>query len=315
MVGQFSGSAPPLLVIKSMSNRLWGYEGQVNVSELETNFYLFEFALEKLRDWVIGRSWHIHRAPLVLRKWHSGIAPLDLSQECKPIWIRFEKIPPVLMTPKGISWLATQFGKPINKFVRYGLSVNVCVLKRPNARDSGVMKVDIGQGEPAEILASVLAERSYDRVEQKVKKRWEVRVPIENGKSKVAPEVRIHSEPLTFPQQTTFVEISSTSGNEAKSSAEEEASPGKAGFDHLAGGGTGNEAEIPKGMDASPVQGSVPEAVIAEEDTLSPSEDSEDSGEIERVQRGHPREATLGDFIISPAKGRVLTRQQQNRRR
>ncbi|CAN1254272.1 hypothetical protein LINPERPRIM_LOCUS8591, partial [Linum perenne] len=43
--------------------------------------------------------------------------------------IVFKAVPPDLVTPKGISWLASQVGQSINKFVRDGLDVKVCVIK------------------------------------------------------------------------------------------------------------------------------------------------------------------------------------------
>ncbi|CAN1799589.1 hypothetical protein LINPERHAP1_LOCUS22174 [Linum perenne] len=68
------------------------------------------------------------------------------------------------MTPTGISWLATQYSKPINKHVRSGLAVNLCVLKRGDSREEGILRVDIGKEEPVEVVVSFLAERSYGRV-------------------------------------------------------------------------------------------------------------------------------------------------------
>ncbi|CAN1323838.1 hypothetical protein LINPERPRIM_LOCUS32868, partial [Linum perenne] len=38
-------------------------------------------------------------------------------------------VPPSLVTPEGVSWLASQVGTHINKFVRDGLDVKVCVIK------------------------------------------------------------------------------------------------------------------------------------------------------------------------------------------
>ncbi|CAN1337979.1 hypothetical protein LINPERPRIM_LOCUS37845, partial [Linum perenne] len=52
------------------------------------------------------------------------------SLELKPIWIKFKEVPPELLTPEGVSWLATQLGKPVNKLVRNGFSVKVCVLRK-----------------------------------------------------------------------------------------------------------------------------------------------------------------------------------------
>ncbi|CAN1217333.1 hypothetical protein LINPERPRIM_LOCUS981 [Linum perenne] len=39
------------------------------------------------------------------------------------------KFMPALITSRGVSWLASQIGQPINKFIRDSLDVKVCVIK------------------------------------------------------------------------------------------------------------------------------------------------------------------------------------------
>ncbi|CAN1181084.1 hypothetical protein LINPERPRIM_LOCUS27246, partial [Linum perenne] len=34
-----------------------------------------------------------------------------------------KKVPPILLNPEGVSWLSSQIGRPINKYVRDGLDV------------------------------------------------------------------------------------------------------------------------------------------------------------------------------------------------
>ncbi|CAN1292423.1 hypothetical protein LINPERPRIM_LOCUS21562 [Linum perenne] len=58
-----------------------------------------------------------------------GIKPIESSTREASVWITFKKVPPALVTPEGISWLASQVGKPINKFVRDGLDIKVCVIR------------------------------------------------------------------------------------------------------------------------------------------------------------------------------------------
>ncbi|CAN1289495.1 hypothetical protein LINPERPRIM_LOCUS20301 [Linum perenne] len=66
---------------------------------------------------------------MILRKWEKGNAPLDFSPKEVVVWIVLKDVPPTLITPKGVSWLASQVGQPINKFLREGLHVKVCVVK------------------------------------------------------------------------------------------------------------------------------------------------------------------------------------------
>ncbi|CAN1294373.1 hypothetical protein LINPERPRIM_LOCUS22433 [Linum perenne] len=41
--------------------------------------------------------------PMLIRRWHSEIAPLELSKERNPVWIEFKGIPLELMSPEGVS--------------------------------------------------------------------------------------------------------------------------------------------------------------------------------------------------------------------
>ncbi|CAN1302102.1 hypothetical protein LINPERPRIM_LOCUS25281 [Linum perenne] len=41
----------------------------------------------------------------------------------------YKKVPPVMLTNEGISWLSSKIGKPLNKFVREGTYVRVCLLR------------------------------------------------------------------------------------------------------------------------------------------------------------------------------------------
>ncbi|CAN1272146.1 hypothetical protein LINPERPRIM_LOCUS14434 [Linum perenne] len=41
----------------------------------------------------------------------------------------FKKVPPVMVTNEGMSWLSSKIRKPVNKFVREGMNVRVCLLR------------------------------------------------------------------------------------------------------------------------------------------------------------------------------------------
>ncbi|CAN0899486.1 hypothetical protein LINGRAHAP2_LOCUS20305 [Linum grandiflorum] len=49
---------------------------------------------------------------MILRRGKIGIRPLDLSPAAKPVWVTLRDVPPSLLTRKGISWLASQLGRP-----------------------------------------------------------------------------------------------------------------------------------------------------------------------------------------------------------
>ncbi|CAN1301042.1 hypothetical protein LINPERPRIM_LOCUS24786 [Linum perenne] len=126
---QFLDNAPPLKVIPSMLNRLWGFDGEVVISAIPEGLFLVELPTIRLCEWVLARSWHIHHSSMILRRWSSGIKPVDTSPKELLVWLTFKAVPPAILTHEGISWLASQVGTPINKSVRDGLDIKVCVVK------------------------------------------------------------------------------------------------------------------------------------------------------------------------------------------
>ncbi|CAN0913401.1 hypothetical protein LINGRAHAP2_LOCUS27903 [Linum grandiflorum] len=143
LVAQFLGPAPPIRAIVSMANRLWGYDGEVCVSKLPDDLFLFEFPTIRLSEWVLNRSWHIHQVALILRKRQPGIQKLELAPSQIPTWIRLVGVPPQLITNEGIGWLVSSLGQPLNKFVREGLVVKVCILMDATTRCPDVINISL----------------------------------------------------------------------------------------------------------------------------------------------------------------------------
>ncbi|CAN1262859.1 hypothetical protein LINPERPRIM_LOCUS11425 [Linum perenne] len=181
---------------------------------MDVGCYLFEFASEALCDWVMQRSWHIHTTLMVIRRWFPGIQPIDFSKELKPAWIELRNVPAELITPDGISWLATQFGKPVNKFVRLGFTIKVCVLRNPKEQEVSELRLDMGDDEPAVVRVLYPSGRIY-REGGGTARRWDAR-------------------------QKFVASTSGTSGNVPKPSAEGEGSPEAAGGTPVGGGGSDN---------------------------------------------------------------------------
>ncbi|CAN1292240.1 hypothetical protein LINPERPRIM_LOCUS21476 [Linum perenne] len=153
----------------AMANRLWGFDGQVIISMLSVGFYLVEFPSEKLCNWVMERSWHVHHTALVLRRWYAGIEPLDLTEKPAPVWVTMEKVPPQLITVEGVSWLASQLGKPVNKFIREGLTVKVCVYLKEDSKDVLIVAID---GKQIDIEIKYPKVRQFSNASKKI---WQVK--------------------------------------------------------------------------------------------------------------------------------------------
>ncbi|CAN1277976.1 hypothetical protein LINPERPRIM_LOCUS16505 [Linum perenne] len=131
LVGQVIGDEPPLRVIQSLANTLWGYDGFVAVSLLPSGLYLIEFPTQSLCDWVFSRLWHVHNQPLLLKRWKEDLEPVVIEPVEVPVWVTLKKVPPPLCNHLGVGHLASQIGKPLSKFTRVGTTVKVCVLLNP----------------------------------------------------------------------------------------------------------------------------------------------------------------------------------------
>ncbi|CAN1290689.1 hypothetical protein LINPERPRIM_LOCUS20799 [Linum perenne] len=162
-VAQFLGKSPPIRVFSSVANRLWGYEGPVVLSQISEGFFLIEFNSERLCDWVLGRSWHIHNTALVLRQWQKDISPLVFSPAASPEWITFKKVPPALIDLEGVSWLSSKIGKPMKKFVREGLDVKVCVIRNQTVPCPGELKIELDDGSTCAIGIVQMKAREYGK--------------------------------------------------------------------------------------------------------------------------------------------------------
>ncbi|CAN1319675.1 hypothetical protein LINPERPRIM_LOCUS31350 [Linum perenne] len=58
----------------------------------------------------------------------------------------FKNVPPELITVDGISWVSSKVGKPLNKYVRDGVSIRVCLLKDKAIPCPEVVKVELDDG-------------------------------------------------------------------------------------------------------------------------------------------------------------------------
>ncbi|CAN1338624.1 hypothetical protein LINPERPRIM_LOCUS38139 [Linum perenne] len=90
-----------------------------------------------------------------------GIKPIVSSPREIPAWVTFKKVPPVLVTSEGVGWLASQIGQPINKFVRDGLDVKVCVIRNPSEQVTSSLSVVLAGGEQRDIEIVLAEPRVY----------------------------------------------------------------------------------------------------------------------------------------------------------
>ncbi|CAN1216823.1 hypothetical protein LINPERPRIM_LOCUS782 [Linum perenne] len=98
---------------------------------------------------------------MVLRRWIPGIEPIDFTPKEISVWLTLKVVPPTLITPKGVSWLASQVGQPINKYIRDGLDVKVCVIKDLSAETRTSLDIVLAGGERRTVVIEYPEPRSY----------------------------------------------------------------------------------------------------------------------------------------------------------
>ncbi|KAK8655509.1 hypothetical protein V6N13_108084 [Hibiscus sabdariffa] len=93
---------------------LWGKNSLVRVSQAGSNLYVFSFANNTIRDWVLEYGpWHIKHKSLILRKWEPNLKKLDFDLERMPIWVQFFNVLLELYSKLGISYIASVIGLPL----------------------------------------------------------------------------------------------------------------------------------------------------------------------------------------------------------
>ncbi|CAN1217608.1 hypothetical protein LINPERPRIM_LOCUS1068 [Linum perenne] len=74
-----------------------------------------------------------------------------------------KKVPPTLITPQGVSSMASQVGQPIKKYIRDGMDVKVCVIKDVSEETKTSPNIVLARGEKKTIAIEYPEPRSYKR--------------------------------------------------------------------------------------------------------------------------------------------------------
>ncbi|CAN1292910.1 hypothetical protein LINPERPRIM_LOCUS21785 [Linum perenne] len=181
------------------------------------------------------------------------------------------EVPPELLTPEGVSWLATQLGKPVNKLVRNGFCVRVCVLRKASDEAISELVVEMSVGRLFTIQVSFLEGRVY--------------------KDNVAHRVY---------QRKSSGASSSTAGNVPKSSNGEEGAPATGVGSPTAEGVVGNVPESPQGEEGTPVQQDYAES-SEEAEILSPENQGE--GRKKKKRNRKKKDKVTSQHSSSAASG------------
>ncbi|CAN1782022.1 hypothetical protein LINPERHAP1_LOCUS15638 [Linum perenne] len=208
---------------------------------------------------------------MLVRNWYPGVEPVNFAKELKPFWVEFKEVPPELLTPEGVSWLATQLGKPLNKLVRNGFCVKVCVLRKASDDAISELVVEMSGGRLYTIKVSFLEGRIYK-------------------------DNRTHR----VYQQKASGAGSSNAGNVPESSKGEEAAPASGVGPPTAEGVAGNVPESPSGEEGSPAQQDDAES-SEEVEILSPGIQGESRKKKRRNRK--KKDKVTGQHSSSAASG------------
>ncbi|CAN1272639.1 hypothetical protein LINPERPRIM_LOCUS14657 [Linum perenne] len=110
------------------------------------------------------------------------------------------------MTPEGVSWIASNLGKPSTKFTREGLTVKICILRKEGAACPDSLHLVMGELGEIDIGVGYSASRAYKAIPKPVNRKvWKVKVASD--------------------AQPSLVDDVATSGNAAEPSFEGEGAP------------------------------------------------------------------------------------------
>ncbi|CAN1318376.1 hypothetical protein LINPERPRIM_LOCUS30794 [Linum perenne] len=211
-----------------------------------------------------------------------GYQTAGLLASWLPTWIVLKEVPPTLITPKGISWLASKIGQPVNKFVRDGLVVKVFVGKDVSRAPLSNISVMLDDDEKVVVSVEYPEPRSYKK---KVDMIW-----LERGKGVVS-------------QPKIIVPVTCSSCNALEPLLSRERAP-KPGSLEQVGGGTGNGPKVSLQTEGTPVQQDInvvcPNPVKVTEDGALLSEYEVDEEMVAKSDPSLETVANIPSTIVRP---------------
>ncbi|KAK1360653.1 hypothetical protein POM88_045127 [Heracleum sosnowskyi] len=114
LVGYFLGSNFPFKLVEEEAKRQWLHLGFVKLYVVKKGFFIFKFNSELERNQILaGGPWHFKRNQIFLQPWYEG-KKLEKSGFSKlPIWIKIHDIPCSYWNTKGLSYVASGIGDPL----------------------------------------------------------------------------------------------------------------------------------------------------------------------------------------------------------
>ncbi|KAF5180882.1 Rna exonuclease [Thalictrum thalictroides] len=113
IVGYFVDKKLPYSLVKSIVEKRWKLEGQVEIL-LDGDLFYFNFKKPEDRDYVLDEgSFHMLGKLFIIRPWTRSVEEDRGQISSIPLWVNFYKVPKFLWNPKGLNLIASVVGKPI----------------------------------------------------------------------------------------------------------------------------------------------------------------------------------------------------------
>ena len=104
LIGKFLTCKPfNRKVAKNMLQRAWGFDKELQISEVGNNLFQFKFQLEyELERILRGGPWSFDNQLLMLTRWKTGMSANNVVLEHASLWVQIWRVPFNMMSPSVV---------------------------------------------------------------------------------------------------------------------------------------------------------------------------------------------------------------------
>ncbi|KAL9233004.1 hypothetical protein vseg_008050 [Gypsophila vaccaria] len=114
LVGTVLGKRVTKAQLEGLVHKNWNHVTAPDILYFSRGWFYFRFAnLEDMNSIIQGNSWNVNGFPLIFKKWAPNISSQLDDITTVPVWVLFPGLDPYFWSPKALSKLASQIGKPI----------------------------------------------------------------------------------------------------------------------------------------------------------------------------------------------------------
>nr|CAD1827037.1 unnamed protein product [Ananas comosus var. bracteatus] len=114
LIGKFLTRPPPLHIIKNVLSTIWPTDGNLDIIDLPSGFFLFKFSSEKAMLSILSDSpWTVRGLPLNLMRWRPNFNPMEEMISTAPVWVHFHNLPIEYWKQPIFLQIASRVGRPL----------------------------------------------------------------------------------------------------------------------------------------------------------------------------------------------------------